>query len=218
MQLVHLDTVDSTNDYLKRELKAGRLAAPVAVCADAQSAGRGRFSRAWESPQGGLYLSVALPAPEGAGPALGQVALLVALAAYRVLAREQADLAIKWPNDILRAGRKFVGILVEVQTDTLICGIGVNAREEGWAVALSREVEESVGQWQRAGFSFAPFRAEYERHLSLLGTAVEVHDLAGALRAQGECVGVDAQGRLLVRQNGRITAVVSGEATLGSPR
>ena len=55
-RLLHLDTVDSTNSYLKTH----RADWPhgTVVYADCQTAGRGRCDRTWVSQAGGLYFSV----------------------------------------------------------------------------------------------------------------------------------------------------------------
>jgi len=49
------------------------------------------------------------------------------------------------------------------------------------------------------------------------GSIVAVRDLQGSVRAQGEVVGVDDEGRLLVDGGGSVTAVSSGEVTLRRP-
>ena len=59
-QLVHFETVDSTNEEAKR-LAAQRVMQPHWILADTQSAGRGRRGRAWQSPKGNLMTSVYLP-------------------------------------------------------------------------------------------------------------------------------------------------------------
>ncbi|MDR3153047.1 MAG: biotin--[acetyl-CoA-carboxylase] ligase [Deltaproteobacteria bacterium] len=93
--------------------------------ADCQSAGRGRFGRAWASPPGGVYASLRLPlAPPFAGSAAGlALAVLVCLAL-----EEETGLRpqIKWPNDILLDGRKTGGILLENRQGALMAGIGLN--------------------------------------------------------------------------------------------
>src|SRR5262249_44759763 len=126
------DVVDSTNAEALRLAKAGERG-PLWIVAKEQSAGRGRRGRAWISPIGNLYATLMLtdPAPATAAPQLGFVASLAlhdaAVATAPALA---ARLALKWPNDLLCAGRKIAGILIEGEGDPVVVavGIGVNCR------------------------------------------------------------------------------------------
>ncbi|MBX9730732.1 MAG: biotin--[acetyl-CoA-carboxylase] ligase [Sphingomonas sp.] len=95
--------------------------------AERQTAGRGRQGRAWVSPPGNLYASTLVrlrPAdPQPATLALvAAVALEGAVSAYLGAGRIQ----LKWPNDLLLAGAKLSGILLERSGDAIIIGFGVN--------------------------------------------------------------------------------------------
>jgi len=109
--------------------EAGRLW----VVADEQAGGRGRLGRVWSSPPGNLYASVLLidPAPPLHLPQLGFVAGIALAKAARALVGDNPQLGIKWPNDLLFAGAKLAGILLEttVRPDgkrICVIGIGVN--------------------------------------------------------------------------------------------
>src|SRR5262249_61545936 len=84
--------------------------------ADRRSAGRGRRGRAWISPLGNLYASLLLTGP-AAAEHWPQLSFVAALAIHDAVVEVAADLkpqlAIKWPNDLLLAGAKFAGILIE---------------------------------------------------------------------------------------------------------
>ncbi len=120
----------STNDDA-RSLAAAGAPAGTAVAARRQTAGRGRRGHAWESPAGGLYLSVVLrpPVPMSFFVGLPAVCALGALAALRDNAG-LAGAALKWPNDVLLGDGKLAGILVEAGSGAdgpyAVCGIGVN--------------------------------------------------------------------------------------------
>jgi BirA family biotin operon repressor/biotin-[acetyl-CoA-carboxylase] ligase len=126
-----VDTVDSTNEELRRRAAAGARAGTV-VMARAQTAGRGRRGRSWHSPRdAGLYLSLLLR-PTGPVRSLTRWTLVGAVAAAEAC-REEARVAvtIDWPNDLLYRGRKLGGVLVELRTggasaSELILGIGLN--------------------------------------------------------------------------------------------
>lgn len=131
--------VDSTNDRVRRwsRLNPGR---PVLVSAVAQTAGRGRSGRVWQSPPGGVWMSLAWPLVAPAAryqPAPLLAGLAVVESLEELLGPDAAALRIKWPNDVLLAGRKVAGILCEMTSsdvksaitgpELLIVGIGVNA-------------------------------------------------------------------------------------------
>ena len=118
--------VDSTNDVVAR---AGRLGAEegLAVFAESQRTGRGRQGRRWSSAPGlGLWFSVLLR-PPGKGP----LALLAAVAvAEAVEATVGQPAGVKWPNDVLLAGRKVAGVLIESAAEGfVVLGVGVNANQ-----------------------------------------------------------------------------------------
>ena len=89
---------------------------PLWITATAQSEGRGRHGRTWISPPGNLYASLLLsdPSPFEHAP---QLAFVAALALRDAIVGEAAaltpQLAFKWPNDLLLAGDKCAGILIE---------------------------------------------------------------------------------------------------------
>jgi len=95
--------------------------------AERQTAGRGRQGREWVSPLGNLYASTLVRLrPADPAPAtlalVAAVALEEAVSAYLGAARVQ----LKWPNDLLLAGAKLSGILLERSGDAIIIGFGVN--------------------------------------------------------------------------------------------
>ena len=98
--------------------------------AERQTAGRGRQGRAWESPVGNLYASTLVRLSPGDPPA-PTLALVAAVALEETvraaLPNDRArQLALKWPNDLLLAGAKLSGILLERADDWVVIGIGVN--------------------------------------------------------------------------------------------
>ena len=131
-KLICLDSVDSTNTYLKKLAREGCDEGTV-VIADAQSAGRGRAGRAFYSKGGvGVYLSVLLK-PECSPESLASLTPHVAVAVQRAIGRVcgvKAD--IKWVNDLLIDGKKICGVLCESSVgpdgmpDYVVCGVGVN--------------------------------------------------------------------------------------------
>ena len=108
------------------------------VVAARQSSGRGRYGHSWESPEGGLYLSIVLAAPEHRS-SLFPIALSAVLASE--LGRgSSAPLAVRWPNDLLEVPasapvQKLGGVLVDDVPSprygrALVAGIGLNVTTE----------------------------------------------------------------------------------------
>lgn len=110
-----VDEVDSTNRVLMEAGWPPVPAAPVLLVARRQTAGRGRLGRTWIS--GGddsLTMSVALELSLGdAGERLAALPVLAGVGLAECLADRVGDLALKWPNDLQRAGRKVAGLLCE---------------------------------------------------------------------------------------------------------
>jgi BirA family biotin operon repressor/biotin-[acetyl-CoA-carboxylase] ligase len=110
--------VASTGSTNADALALARDGAPegVAVVADYQTAGRGRYDRAWVAPPGGSLLVSVLLRPPASVAATATMAAAVAMAeAVEEVAGVIAGL--KWPNDLVMAGeggeRKLAGILAE---------------------------------------------------------------------------------------------------------
>jgi BirA family biotin operon repressor/biotin-[acetyl-CoA-carboxylase] ligase len=103
------------------------------VVADAQSAGRGRLGRAWQSEAGaGVWLTLVEQPP--ASPALDVLSLRIGLALAPALeAFAGAAIRLKWPNDLYVRDRKLAGILVEARwrdgaPEWVAIGVGINVR------------------------------------------------------------------------------------------
>ena len=121
--------IDSTNSELLRRARAGQTR-PSLLVADAQTGGRGRMGRAWQSapeaPGTTLAFSVGLNLDPGDWSGLS---LAVGLALAESL---HPDIRIKWPNDLWWQGRKLAGILIEtagpanVRGRFVVIGVGIN--------------------------------------------------------------------------------------------
>lgn len=126
--IVHYDSLGSTNEKAKELARLGRPAGTV-VWADHQDAGRGRGHNQWHSPPGGLYLSLLLRPKEGR-PAtdLSLLAGVAVVQAVRELLPKSVEVSVKWPNDCLLNWKKVAGILVEhvSEVDMAVVGIGLN--------------------------------------------------------------------------------------------
>ena len=149
------DSIDSTNLEALRWAAEQDAAEGSLVVADSQSAGRGRWGRAWLSRPGAtLLFSVVLrpepPAEVGLLTTVGGLAVATAIERTTGL-----QAAIKWPNDVLVNQRKISGVLVESRsvghaTNALVLGAGINlhwrsrdlpAEIAGVATSIAQELE-----------------------------------------------------------------------------
>lgn len=126
-----LDQTDSTNAEARRRADAGETG-PLWIVARRQTAGRGRRGRQWESRDGNLF-STLMQLTRKSPAEAAQVTFVAALAIADLLdAWAPASLVtIKWPNDVMLAGQKASGVLVESGVHEsgglwLAVGIGIN--------------------------------------------------------------------------------------------
>lgn len=131
--VVVLGTTASTNEELK-SLAAEGAAEGTVVVARRQVEGKGRIGKRWESPEGGLYLSVLLR-PRMAPTEAQKMTLLAGLAVARALRGLGVDARIKWSNDVVIDGKKVCGVLTEMSAeenavDYIVIGIGINANTD----------------------------------------------------------------------------------------
>jgi BirA family biotin operon repressor/biotin-[acetyl-CoA-carboxylase] ligase len=229
--------IGSTSDRLKDLARTG---APewTAVLAERQTGGRGREGRSWQSPPGGLYLSVLLrprAEPVSLLPLAAGVAVAEALSGFG------AACELKWPNDVLASGRKLAGILAEASSGSagvewVVLGIGVNVALDlaslptdlrGGVTSLHAEgardaapgavagaVLAQLGVWYDA-LREAPSRvvaAWRERAVPWWNRLVEVRSGASLLR--GRLLVVDDEGALVIElPGGERRRLVSGEVS-----
>lgn len=125
-----LDAVDSTNAEAAR--LAPDLMRPTWIMARRQTAGRGRRGRPWVMPEGNFAATLVMrPGGHPTWAALRSFVAANALYATLDMYVRDASLALKWPNDVLLAGGKVAGILLESTgkgktVDWLSIGVGVN--------------------------------------------------------------------------------------------
>jgi len=130
-RIYYFPQIGSTMDAA-RELARKGAGEGIIVIAEVQTRGRGRLSREWLSPEGGIYFTIILrPKISPAyAPRVNLMAAIAVAATIKKLFGLRAEL--KWPNDVLIAGKKVCGILAEMdaEMDVVNCvnvGIGINA-------------------------------------------------------------------------------------------
>lgn len=134
-ELYYFESTGSTNADAKRLAEEGAPQGTLVV-ADAQTQGRGRRGRSWESPAGeSCYFTLLLKpdfAPDKASMLTLVMAHSVAMAISELAGMEAG---IKWPNDIVMQGKKVCGILTEMTLESdyiqhVVIGVGININQE----------------------------------------------------------------------------------------
>lgn len=243
-QVEYRETIGSTND-LAKQLARGGAPEGLLVIADEQSAGKGRLGRAWTTPRGAALAMTLVLRPNLPPYHAPRVTLVAAVAvAEAVRAVTGLPAGIKWPNDVQIGGRKFCGILTEMEAEWdrvsfIVCGMGLNVnlpRESlppevrETATSLLIEKEEPVGRAPLVQAILARFEEAYGalvagrfdavldrwRELSVtLGQPVRVISATGAPTLEGVAEAVDQDGALLVRlQGGQVHRVLAGEVSI----
>ena len=129
-RIYYFDTIDSTQNFAIELGSRPQENGSVAV-AHKQTHGRGRLSRKWISPSGGIWFSLVLhPEFEVSAATLFPVvsSLALAISIEKVL---KIKPKLKWPNDLTLGGKKVAGILVDASVesgkiDSLVVGVGIN--------------------------------------------------------------------------------------------
>lgn len=132
-EIRYFDTIDSTNDFAASWASEGAPDRSL-VIADEQTAGRGRGDHKWFTPPGAALAFSLILGPESfdVGEQVTRMTGLGSLGVCRVLrGKYQLPAQIKWPNDVLLAGRKAAGVLAEAswvgdRLSTVVLGVGIN--------------------------------------------------------------------------------------------
>lgn len=212
MPVVVRRSVTSTNDTA-RDLFTG---AWVAVTADEQRAGRGRLDRQWVSPPAaGIAVSIAAPMEQVACP-LVELPMRFGVAVHRALATFSIPVHLKWPNDLVVCDRKVGGMLITVDSEVAILGVGINTHlrrnelptEEATSLLLEghdiqREllVARIADTVQDVLTSTSPVIAEYRAVCSTLGRHVRATGVTG-LDIEGVAVAITDDGALVIDRRG----------------
>jgi BirA family biotin operon repressor/biotin-[acetyl-CoA-carboxylase] ligase len=238
-QLHHFYKIGSTNTAAMAAAAEGAVEGSVFL-AEEQTAGRGRGAHFWQSARSaGIYCSVvlrpALPPSDVLMLALA-AGLAVRAAIERVDARVSADL--KWPNDVLIAGRKVCGILTEMNAEVtrvryVVVGIGINVNQANFPKELQGEATSlrlaTGSEWSRVELAAALLKSLDREYRLLVGHAdarqsilrrfaeqsswvrgKQVRIEENGAQIEGMTEGLDERGFLQVRTAQGLQTVLSG--------
>jgi BirA family biotin operon repressor/biotin-[acetyl-CoA-carboxylase] ligase len=222
--VVAFSEVGSTLD-VAHAIAADGSAEGTLVVADAQTAGRGRMGRMWQSDAGaGVWLTLIERPPQG--PALEVLSLRIGLALAPALDQfAVSPIRLKWPNDLYVGDRKLAGILVEARwrdgvPEWIAIGVGINVRVPSGelnaiglidgsrrADVLSQAVTAINAAVRREGpLSESELSAFAERDLAAGRVCIEP--------VRGRVLGVDPSGALRVDVGSEVALVRAGSLVL----
>ena len=234
----HYYKIGSTNLEAMRSAAEGAPEGSVFL-AEEQLAGRGRGANTWHSARStGIYCSVILrPAMPPSDALIFSLAAGLAVRAAVAEIAPQLLVDLKWPNDLLLGGKKFCGILTEMNAEAtrvryLVVGVGINVNQVKFPAEL-REIATSLRietgtEWSRVELCAALLKALDREYRSLIedagardgilrrfeassssvrGKKVSVEEDAGLT---GVTEGLDERGFLRIRTAEGLRTVVSG--------
>ena len=218
-KVVSFDKIPSTQTYAYEMIASGGGADHVAILADAQSAGRGRYKRTWISHHGNLYVSFILLCEERDA----RLAYSVGVAIAETLISFGVKPTIKWPNDILIDGKKVSGTLIEYSGRFVVIGIGINIKSNPTVKAtykttkldnyvnvgrdeLLNKLMRNLDKWRNTDFQdvrtrWTELAVGLNRTVKYRGESVEL-------------IGINENGALVLRNGSRYMLVYGDEITM----
>jgi len=171
--------------------------------------------------EGNIAVTNVVPRPE-TNTALSSISLMTGIAIHDALSFfvSNADIRIKWPNDILINGAKVSGTLVEADSKALYIGIGINmvsssmgldhdtANLEPFTRQTAKQVLESlISRWSFyfdlwSTYGFASLIPSYTSRMSNLNEIIEISfDAEKKIKQAGICRGIDESGRIIIEDS-----------------
>ena len=236
--IIHLESVDSTNDYLKKI--GNNVQEGTVVISEEQTKGKGRLGRNWQSKsKEGIWMSIILK-PEIVPYKAPFITLIAGAAIVKALNGLQVPVKIKWPNDIIINNKKVSGILTELSAEIervnyVVVGIGMNVKN----LYFDKELEEKATSLYKENYYLSRVELvsqiiyEFEK---LYKNYIENNNKEETLRICKEysavlnkdvyiikddkkelvkCIDISNDGNLIVRDsNDTIQEILSGEVSI----
>jgi BirA family biotin operon repressor/biotin-[acetyl-CoA-carboxylase] ligase len=230
--------IESTNTIAKFLAGTGVEEGTV-VMARTQTGGRGRSGKKWESPVGGIWLSIILR-PDISPTKASLITLATGIAVANAIRNLGIDARIKWPNDILINNKKISGILTEANTkfsvvDYVVVGIGIDSNLDidtlpenlqTKITSLKNELDKNIDENEVIKSLLEEFEKIYNvfikedfdeiiyqwRNLAqTIGNDIEIRQRGGKI-FKGYAVGINKKGALIMElDNGELKKIISGE-------
>ena len=129
-RVFYFDTIDSTQNFAAK-IASNNTENGTLVISKHQTDGKGRMKRKWESPTGGIWMSIIVQ-PEFNISYITLMPIATSLALCIAIEKTlKIKPKLKWPNDVLLKGKKVAGILLDTsiqsnKIESLVLGIGIN--------------------------------------------------------------------------------------------
>ena len=234
--------VQSTNTVAKF-LSINEVENGTVIISEKQTKAKGRSGKAWESPLGGVWLSIILK-PNVDHSKLPLITLATGVAVANALEKVGVENPeIKWPNDIMINGKKVCGILTEAVAkfntiENVIVGVGIDANldvdqfpeelQEG-----TTTLKEVLGRKGNENLLIKIFLEEFEKIANIfisggyedilkewrkrsytIGKIVEVREPFNTYY-DAYVLGIGKEGALVVEKiDGTLEKVISGECII----
>ena len=240
--ILHFDTIDSTNNYLKKisnEAEEGTV-----VISEEQTKGKGRLGRFWESKVGsGIWMSIILK-PNIMPYKAPFITLIAGASIVKALDKLNVKGQIKWPNDIVINNKKICGILTELSAEIerinyVIVGIGMNVKNTNFdeelekkATSLYKEnyilnrvdiVREVFSEFEKLYIDYIENGNKEEvlricrQYSAVIGK--DVYIIRNDEKELVKCIDINENGNLIVKySNGNIKEIMSGEVSIRGVR
>jgi BirA family biotin operon repressor/biotin-[acetyl-CoA-carboxylase] ligase len=136
------ETLDSTNDRMLAMLIDHNPAEGTVIYTEFQTGGRGHMGATWQSERGKNLLFSILLLPDFLFQSRQfELSKMISLALVDIIGKYCKNVLIKWPNDILSAGKKIAGILIENiitgnKLSSCVAGIGLNVNQDHFSIEI----------------------------------------------------------------------------------
>ena len=229
MKFLKFNEIDSTNDYMKKNISS--FENYDIVSAKIQTSGRGRRGNVWLSPEGMALFSFLLKPEKTLSIVEGtKLPLLAGISTLSALKKiKDGAYSFKWTNDVFLNSKKLCGILIERVKDDFVVGIGINVAnkipEDIKNIAISLESDYDIDKLilkvvEEFSLYYEKFMSgkwleiveEINRNNFLKDKKIRVH--IGEQIFEGTAKNIAEDGRLEIEMNGEIKLFSVGEITI----
>lgn len=230
--IIESEVTKSTNDDALNFVMPENECRNFVFSAKKQTGGRGRFGRKWSDGEGNLMFSAIVKCDAKNSGLLSLVCGISVLQTIKFFA-ENADVKLKWPNDVLLEDKKVCGILIERKDENyVVVGIGVNIKNSpvlqnaGYMATSLKECKINVSkdvflpqflnifdEWL-AKIAKKEFNAVQEAWISSakgINEEIEIKNMEEKIT--GKLVGVDENGAVVIEKNGEKISVFAGDVS-----
>jgi BirA family biotin operon repressor/biotin-[acetyl-CoA-carboxylase] ligase len=223
-----MNQVSSTNDLSFENLHQVTPGNALVVVANEQTAGRGRLDRTWSTPAGsGIAMSISAHISDFEIE-LTAIPLLTGIAVHRALKQFSVPVELKWPNDIIfsePSTRKLGGILLQLHSEKLIIGIGINVHMsleelpvptatslliEGFQINRMDLIAGIISELNSLRTANTDWLPEYKAVCATIGKKVLIQNSNGT-ELNGLAIDVGNDGSLLVKNLEKIYQITVGD-------